>query len=107
MQNLELRMRIEPVRIAFECRWLQGVTDIELQGTITILKEGTLQASKYPNVSPPTYKAFYDTLFNALEGRSDVPVSARDARNVIKIVELAKESSKMGVTISIQPEEFA
>ncbi|KAE8324088.1 oxidoreductase [Aspergillus sergii] len=75
-------------------------------GTLVLVKDGALHASPYPNLPPPTYTAFYDMLSDALAGKGDVPVSARDARNVIRLVELAQESSERGVTISINPEEF-
>ncbi|KAF9888249.1 hypothetical protein FE257_008818 [Aspergillus nanangensis] len=70
-------------------------------GTLTLVKNGALHASPYPNLSPPTYTAFYDILSDALDGKCEVPVAARDARNVIRLVELAQESSDKGVTVSI------
>jgi predicted dehydrogenase len=53
---------------------------------------------------PPTYIAFYDALSGALTGHGRVPVTARDARNVIRIIELAMESSETGRSISLNKE---
>lgn len=79
---------------------------ISREGTLALVKDGALHVSPYPNLPPPTYTAFYDILSSALAEKGDVPVSARDARNVIRLVELAEESSERGVTIWINPEEF-
>ncbi|KAJ5626372.1 NAD binding Rossmann fold oxidoreductase [Penicillium lagena] len=76
------------------------------EGVITLAKNGTLHDLTYPNLPPPTYGAFYEVLSGALAGQCDVPVPAKDARNVIRIIELAEESSRKGSTILLKPEEF-
>lgn len=58
------------------------------------------------NDPPPTYGAFYSILLGALEGKDAVPVDAREARNVIRLVELAQESSEKGTTVSINLDHF-
>lgn len=66
-----------------------------------------MQSFPYPNISPLAYRAFYDILSNAIEGKDNVPVSAKDARNIIKIVELAREGSEKELSIPIKPGELA
>lgn len=77
-----------------------------LVGTLALVKDGVLHESPYQNLPAPTYTAFYDVLFDALAGKREVPVDARDARNVIRLVELAQESSEKGVTVLISAGEF-
>lgn len=62
--------------------------------------------SPLENDPPPTYGAFYSILLGALDGKNAVPVDAREARNVIRLVELARESSEKGTTISINSDHF-
>lgn len=75
-------------------------------GVLTVEQDGKLQASTLENDPPPTYGAFYTILLGALEGKNPVPVDAREARNVIRLVELARESSETGKTISIDSNQF-
>lgn len=62
--------------------------------------------SRLENDTPPTYGAFYRILLGALEGKNAVPVDAREARNVIRLVELARESSEKGATVHVDPGHF-
>ena len=55
----------------------------------------------YPTVEPPTYVEFYRILADALRGKGPVPVKAEEARNVIRMVELAQESSTLGKTLDV------
>ncbi|PYI12533.1 oxidoreductase [Aspergillus sclerotiicarbonarius CBS 121057] len=84
-----------------------GWENTENAGVITLATDGILQEMPCPNLPPPTYRAFYDHLSRALAGQGDVPVSPKDARNVIRLVELATQSSETGATITLNPEEFA
>lgn len=52
--------------------------------------------AEYPTDTPPTYAAFYQTLADALAGKGKPAASAEEARDVIRIIELARESSKVG-----------
>lgn len=79
---------------------------IDSEGTLTLVKGEAFHESLYPNLPPPKYTAFYDILSDALAGKTGVPVSAKDARNVIRLVELARESSEKGVAVLINPNEF-
>lgn len=76
-------------------------------GVMVLAKGDSLEESAYPGGKPPTYSRFYDTLAEALAGRGEVPVLATDARNAIKIIELANQSSREGRTIPVAAGDFA
>jgi len=45
------------------------------------------------------YVEYYKILARALNGQGDVPVNIEDAANVLRIIEMAQESSKTGRTL--------
>jgi hypothetical protein len=55
----------------------------------------------YPTIVPPTYVEFYRILADALSGKGQVPVKAEEARSVIRLIELAQESSKLSKTVDV------
>ena len=61
-------------------------------GTLTTYQDGNLNAERYSTVSPPTYVEYYRMFAKALKGESEVPVKPEDARDVLRIIEAAKES---------------
>jgi len=55
-----------------------------------------------PTVEPATYSEFYRRLAAALDGdASQVPVTPEQAVGVIRLVELASESSRLGKTMHV------
>lgn len=54
-----------------------------------------------PTVKPATYLEYYHILSRALAGEGDVPVKAEDARDLIQLIELARESSRLGKTLDV------
>jgi predicted dehydrogenase len=60
-----------------------------------------MSADVYPTVEPPTYAEFYRKFARALAGEGKVPVDAKVAADVIRLIELAKESSKTGKTLDV------
>jgi predicted dehydrogenase len=60
-----------------------------------------MSADVYPTVEPPTYAEFYRKFARALAGEGKVPVDAKAAAGVIRLIELAKESSKTGKTLDV------
>jgi predicted dehydrogenase len=54
-----------------------------------------------PTVSPATYVEYYRVLAKALRGQGRSPVGAEEARDVLRIVEAAIESSKEGKTVAL------
>ena len=65
--------------------------------------DGDIARSRvFPTVEPATYAEFYKRLATALAGKGDVPVNASDASIVIKLIELARESSQTGRTLDVK-----
>lgn len=54
-----------------------------------------------PTVDPPTWTEYYRAFARALAGQGEVPVRAEDAASVIRLVELARESTKSGKTLDV------
>ncbi|KZF19103.1 NAD binding Rossmann fold oxidoreductase [Xylona heveae TC161] len=71
----------------------------ENYGVLTSAKDGKIVSEAYPTIDPPTYVEFYRQLAQALSGQGDVPVKPEQSRNIIKLIELAKESSREGQTL--------
>lgn len=72
------------------------------KGILTTIQNGKPTTQEYPNINPPpTYSAFYSSFAEAMAGKGDVPVRAEDASQVIRLVELARESSRMGRTVDV------
>ena len=65
------------------------------------MKDGAPSRSIIPTVHPPTYVEFYRVLAKALRGEGESPVKPEGARDVLRIVEAAIESSKEGRTITL------
>lgn len=53
------------------------------------------------NIEPVTYSAFYNQFARALAGQGEVPVKPETPRDVIRLIELARLSSKEGRTLDI------
>ncbi|RAL13073.1 NAD binding Rossmann fold oxidoreductase [Aspergillus homomorphus CBS 101889] len=68
-------------------------------GTLVTVKDGRPSKSAFPTDKPPTYVAFYQTLADALAGACRPAASGEEARNTIRIIELARESSTLGRTL--------
>lgn len=59
-------------------------------------------STPHPSISPPpTYAAFYAPLARALAREGEVPVKAEEARDVIRLIELAGRSSSEGRTLGV------
>ena len=70
-------------------------------GTLTTIENGKPVRKVYPTIQPPTYVEYYRTLAKALRGEGEVPVKPEDARDVLQIIELAKQSSSEGRTLEV------
>lgn len=62
----------------------------------------TLVRESCPNIEPVTYGAFYTGFAKALEGQMEVPVRPEGAREVIRLVELARLSSRERRTLNVR-----
>ncbi|KAH8652077.1 hypothetical protein BX600DRAFT_516160 [Xylariales sp. PMI_506] len=82
-----------------------GHEDPARSGTLTtITADGKFEEKKYPTIEPVTYKAFYRQFAAALASgkEEDVPVPATQARDVLRIIEAARESSRTGKEVLLQ-----
>lgn len=88
---------------ADDARFTDGFTDTLTAGTVVQWQDATstLRKTCRPNDPPKTYGGFYASLASSLQGKPNVPVPAEEARDVIRIVELAIASSKKGVTLDV------
>lgn len=82
-----------------------GVEPEERAATLTTIENDQPQRKSHPNIEPLTYSEFYTLFAKALEGKGDVPVKAEEARDVIRLIELARLSSKRGMTLYVNAKE--
>lgn len=78
-----------------------ALTDRRFLGTLTAVDAGNLVSEPYPTVQGETYKEFYTQLVKAIDGGAEVPVKPEEAASVIRLVELAKQSSEEGRTLDV------
>ena len=55
---------------------------------------------EYPLV-PGNYMAYYDNIYEAIRHGAELMVTARQARDVIRIIEAAYESSRLGEVVQL------
>jgi predicted dehydrogenase len=55
--------------------------------------DGELRRSKYPTL-PGCYQDYYENVFRAIRGTEELAVTAEDGRDVIRLIELAMQSSE-------------
>lgn len=70
-------------------------------GTLTTIENGSPVRRIYPTIEPATYVEFYRIFARALNGDGEVPVSAQQASDVLKILEAVKESSSGGRSVTV------
>ncbi|KIW16719.1 hypothetical protein PV08_03908 [Exophiala spinifera] len=71
-------------------------------GTLNICKDDKIESQVVPTVEPLTYVEYYRRLAAALNGdAAQIPVPPEQAVGVIRLVELARESSKLGKTLEV------
>jgi predicted dehydrogenase len=79
-----------------------GLEPKERYGVLNTAKAGQIESEVVPTVEPATYAEFYRKFARALGGDiSQLPVDPTTAAAVIRLVELAKESSKLGRTLDV------
>ncbi|KAI1774473.1 NAD(P)-binding protein [Hypoxylon cercidicola] len=73
-----------------------GLEGPEWNGKLTLLgADGSPHEQDHPNLKPETYSKIYELFGDALTGkREDVPVPPTQARDVLRIIEAAKESGR-------------
>ncbi|KAI0194235.1 hypothetical protein F4808DRAFT_441440 [Astrocystis sublimbata] len=71
-----------------------GRDDEEWHGKlVTVDADEKMSEKVLPNVEPVTYSKIYELFGEALRGNGQVPVPASEARDVLRILEAARESS--------------
>ncbi|RYC54706.1 hypothetical protein CHU98_g11502 [Xylaria longipes] len=60
---------------------------------VTVGEDEKMSEKVLPNVEPVTYRKIYELFGEALRGKGPVPVPALEARDVLRILEAARESS--------------
>ncbi|TAQ87999.1 hypothetical protein B7494_g3673 [Chlorociboria aeruginascens] len=81
-----------------------GVETEERAGRLSVFTEGSeVQERKVWNATPLTYGALYAAFAKAIkgEGETAVPVKASEARDVLKVIEAARESVKTGRRVEL------
>lgn len=79
-----------------------GIEPEDRFGVLTTFKDGEMTSEVVPPVQPATYVEFYRKVTLALAGdKVQLPVDPNMAALVIRLVELAMESSKNGTTVDI------
>ena len=80
-----------------------GIEPSDHAGTLTTIYDGHPRSEPCPNIAPITYSTFYAQFANAIEGQGKVPVpvSPQGSRDVIRLIELARLSSREERTLKI------
>ncbi|KAL8916724.1 MAG: hypothetical protein Q9172_006179 [Xanthocarpia lactea] len=81
-----------------------GIEPEDHHGTLITPINSTLTANSHPTVQPTsstTYQAIYTQFAAAVAGKGEVPVKPEEAREVIRLIELAKRSSEEGRTMEV------
>ncbi len=79
-----------------------GVEGEEWWGQLTRMEKGKVLKRRVETMEPATYCEFYKRLARALRGEKDaLPVSGDEAAFVLRLVELARESSKLRRTLEV------
>ena len=80
-----------------------GVEDESAGGKLVILEGGKPVGRVQNNVEPETYASLYSGFAKAIDGGGEVevPVKAGEARDVLRIIEAARESAKSGKSVTL------
>lgn len=80
-----------------------GVESDSMSGTLTVLEAGKPKSTVLKNIEPKTYASLYAGFAKAIQGGGEaaVPVKASEARDVLRIIEAARESARSGKTVGL------
>jgi predicted dehydrogenase len=81
-----------------------GKESEEIYGTMNTTINGVNIAGKVES-EIGDYRDYYNNIYRAIKHNEDIAVSAVDARNVIRLLELANESSKSKRTIEVEAKD--
>lgn len=88
VQEDQLRAGVRPGDAGY------GIDPEDHYGTLTTSLDGKPKRQVYPTIEPPLYVRYYSDFADALAGKRDVPVTAAEARDVLRIIEAAIQSSQ-------------
>ncbi|KAJ8065275.1 hypothetical protein OCU04_005974 [Sclerotinia nivalis] len=97
VQEDQLKAGLKPGDAGF------GVEPEDRSGRLVVFEDGKPKGSTVKNVTPQTYATLYQGLADAVASGSEdaVPVKASEARDVLRIIEAARESAKSRKTIAL------
>lgn len=80
-----------------------GIESADASGTSTVLEGAKPKTSVFPNVEPETYAMVYRGFVKAIDSGEDseVPVTATSARDVLRILEAARQSASSQKTVRL------
>ncbi|OJD31158.1 nad binding rossmann fold [Diplodia corticola] len=78
-----------------------GVEPEGRHGTVTLIEDGRPVRRTHATLAPKTYVEYYRLLEKAYKGEGEVPVTAEEGAAVIRLIELARESSRLGKTLDV------
>ncbi|KAL3419480.1 oxidoreductase [Phlyctema vagabunda] len=96
VQEDQLKLGMKPGDKGF------GVEDASRSGSLVVLEHGKPKGTSLQNIEPKTYATLYEGFAEAVQGGGEgaVPVKASEARDVLRIIEAAKESAQSGKSVS-------
>lgn len=78
-----------------------------IYGKLNLLAADGTDEIRYVKSKQGNYPAFYQNVYEALVGESELVVKPRQARNVIRVIELAEQSWAERRTVDISKESYA
>lgn len=80
-----------------------GVESKEKAGELTVFQDGKPVTKTQENITPETYRKLYEGFAEAIQKGDEelVPVKATEARDVLRVIEAAKESAKTEKTVQL------
>ena len=78
-----------------------GMEPKDRYGVLTTASGGTMASEIVPTVEPATYAEFYRKFARALSAGAEVPVKPETVSGVMRLIELARESSRTGRTLDV------
>lgn len=79
-----------------------GIEPSDRYATLNTIVDGKVKSEVVPTLEPASYTKYYERLAQALKGDgSEVPVTGEQAVNLIRLIELAHQSSEEGRTLDV------
>jgi len=97
VQEDQLKAGLKPGDTGF------GIESEERSGNLVVMQDSAPKGSVFHNIKPQTYAALYEGFAKAVAGGGEeaVPVKASEARDVLRIIEAARESAKSRKTVEL------